>query len=280
LATVAEENPRLQALLTKIDGLAVLPHVVFKVLEISGSAESPASEMERAIVVDPGFSSKVLVLANSAAFGLPKKVVSIKEAVMFLGFRTVRNLAMTVGTFDMFVGKNDKESLRRRCWWRHSVDTAVAARYIATRTRATAPDEAYTCGLLHLIGKTLLDRSGSKEYDLVGKLVSLGATERQAERAVYGCDHVQVSTGAALKWSLPQSLVEGLRYLDPAANDAPAAKLRACTAMGTILAGWARNGTEKGELPTWALDLLRIQNVEVFATETMSAVTDAQLQIG
>jgi HD-like signal output (HDOD) protein len=270
---------RLAALLERVDGLAVLPHVVFKVLEISGSSDSPAVEMERAIVVDPGFSSKVLVLANSAAFGLPKRVVSIREAVMFLGFRTVRNLAMTVGTFDMFVGKNDRESLRRRAWWRHSVDAAVACRFIAKRTRAAEADESYTCGLLHLIGKTLLDRSGGKDYDLVMKLVEMGATDRQAERAVYGCDHVQVAAGACKKWGLPPSLVAGLRYNEYAAPDADFAQLRACTALGTTLAAWARNGSESGELPEWALIALKVTGVDEFTQATMTAVVEAQLQI-
>ncbi|MGV3617111.1 MAG: HDOD domain-containing protein [Fimbriimonas sp.] len=279
MATVAEQNVRLAALLERVDGLAVLPHVVFKVLEISGSAESPAVEMERAIIVDPGFSSKVLVLANSASFGLPKKVVSIREAVMFLGFRTVRNLAMTVGTFDMFVGKNDKESLRRRAWWRHSVDAAVACRYIAKRVRLGEGDEAYTCGLLHLIGKTLLDRSGGKEYDLVVKLVDMGATERQAERAVYGCDHIEVAVGACTKWGLPPSLIAGLRYADHSPPDAADAKIRACTALGTVLAARARSGAEGGELPEWALIALRVTGVDEFSQSTMAAVVEAQLQI-
>lgn len=279
VATVTEENARLAALLERVDGLAVLPHVVFKVLEISGSAESPAAEMERAIVVDPGFSSKVLVLANSAAFGLPKKVVSIREAVMFLGFRTVRNLAMTVGTFDMFVGKNDRESLRRRAWWRHSVDTAVACRYIAKRVRIGEGDEAYTCGLLHLIGKTLLDRTGGKDYDLVMKLSSMGATDRQAERAVYGCDHIDVAVGACKKWGLPPSLIAGLRYHEASAPDAPYAQIRACTALGTSLAAWARSGAEGVELPKWALAALKVTGEEEFSQATKTAVVEAQLQI-
>ena len=128
-------DERLNDILRKVNDLAVLPHVVFKVLEISGSSEAPASHMERAIVVDPGFSAKVLSLANSAGMGLPRKVNSIREAIAFLGFRQMRSLAMTVGVFDLFVGKTDKESLRRRAWWRHSIDTAVCCRWLATQSR-------------------------------------------------------------------------------------------------------------------------------------------------
>lgn len=279
MTTVSDHKQRLASILARVDGLAVLPHVVFKVLEISGSAESPATEMERAIIVDPGFSSKVLVLANSASFGLPKKVISIREAVMFLGFRTVRNLAMTVGTFDLFVGKNDRESLRRRAWWRHSVDSAMACRYIARVTKLAEADEAYTCGLLHLIGKTLLDRFGGKDYELVHKIMAMGNTDRQAERSVYGCDHVHMSVGACAKWGLPAPLLAGLQYPVVPAADTPYRQLRACTAIGTTLAHRARNGGSAGDLPLWAVQELKITRVDDFVKDVMSAVTEAQLQI-
>src|SRR3954463_725910 len=147
-------NDPLAELLEKVDGLAVLPHVVFKVLEVSGSEDAPPMELERAIIVDPGFSSKVLTLANSAFFGLPRRVTSIREAILFLGFRSVRNLAMTVGAYDLFVGKTDKESMRRRGWWRHSLDTAVCCKWLCFYSKRGNADDAYTCGLLHLIGKT------------------------------------------------------------------------------------------------------------------------------
>src|ERR1041385_5357658 len=118
----------LEELLEKVDGLAVLPHVVFKVLEVSASEDAQPLELERAIIVDPGFSSKVLTLANSAFFGLPRRVTSIREAFLFRGFRSDRTLAPTMGTYDVFVAKADRESLRHRAWWRHSVDTAVACK--------------------------------------------------------------------------------------------------------------------------------------------------------
>ena len=114
----AHDPQRLEAILERVNEIAVLPHVVYKVLELSGSDDTSAIEIERSIQVDPGFSSRVLTLANSAYFGLPKKVSSIKDAIMFCGLKSVRELAMTVGIYDMFMGKQDKASLRRRGWWR------------------------------------------------------------------------------------------------------------------------------------------------------------------
>ena len=253
-----DDFKNLRALIAKIQEIAVLPHVVFKVLEITGSSESPASEIERAVIVDPGFSTKLLALANSAYYSLPRKVSTIREAVMFLGFKAVRQMAMTVGVFELFAGKSDHESLRRRSWWRHSVDTAVCCRAIALHTRKLQPDEAYTCGLLHLIGRTFLDRFGDGSYDEVEAMISAGATEISAERSVFGLVHTEASLAAAVKWGLPQSLTASLNYLVPPDPGDEFALNRACVAVATKIATAALNPERADEPPTWALELLEI----------------------
>lgn len=278
----------LAELLEKVDGLAVLPHVVFKVLEISGSEDAPPLELERAIIVDPGFSSKVLKLANSAFFGLPRRVTSIREAIMFLGFRAVRNLAMTVGAYDMFVGKSDAESLRRRAWWRHSVDTAVCSKSLAFFTRKAQPDDCYTCGLLHLIGKTLLDRFGHGDYERVVMMTDAGVPELDAESRVFGCNHVDVAVSAAERWGFPKGLVSGLSYLTPPDDDDPDKTQRACTALGSALANIAQfrkehpEADEVHELPEWALDILEVcpEKVDMIVEQSVGAIAAAQLHLG
>src|SRR5688572_20700744 len=228
----SNESPALDKLLARINEMPVLPHVVFKVMEITGGSEFPAVELENAIVVDPGFSSKLITLANSAYYGLPRKVTSVKEAIGFLGFKAIRQLAMTVGVFDMFIGKNDKDSLRRRRWWKTSVDTAVCCRFLAKRTGLFSPEDAYTCGLLHYIGKTLLDRFGEDSYEKVELLQQHEVDCRRAEQAVLGCDHVRLAVASAEKWSFPQELVAGLEYLDRPHPANPLAKYPACVALG------------------------------------------------
>lgn len=261
-AALKYDSPDLNALLAKVRELAVLPHVVYKVLEISGTTDSSTAEIERVIVVDPGFSSKLLTVANSAYYALPRKVTSIREAILFLGFKTIRQIAMTVGLYDMFIGKTDRESMRRRTWWRHSVDTAVASRWLAKQTGKLPPDDAYTCGLLHLIGKTLLDRFGGKDYESVEVLIRNGFPDATAEINVYGCDHVQVARAASEKWGFPEPLVNGLQYLEPCKADEENAAHRACVAIATRIALWAvegspdENSAADRRLPQWAMDVL------------------------
>lgn len=276
-------TPALDKLMEQVDNLAVLPHVVFKVLEITGDCDSPAIEMEKAIVIDPGFSSKILTLANSAYFGLPKRVTSIKEALMFLGYRSVRNIAMTVGAFDMFVGKNDEESLRRRAWWRHSVDSAVCAKWLSKFAPQLHSDEAYTCGLLHFLGKTLLDRFGEGSYTECSHLIEKGTSVIDAETEIFGCNHVEVALAAATKWGFPEALVEGLKYWEaPAASDAYKSE-RACTALSSAIARCARQGRigEDFDVPTWPFSYLNlpVDRMHSIVEEGIAEITAAQLSL-
>ena len=250
--------------LAKVKDIAVLPQVVFKIMETTGSDQSSAALLEREIIVDPGFSAKVLAQANSAFYGLPKKVTSIREAVMFLGFRQVRSLAMSVGVFDLFVGKTDTESLRRRSWWRSSVDTALCSKWLATRFNGIEPEEAYTCGLLHLIGKTLLDRFDSSGFKQIEEFIDQGVTDREAERQIYGCDHVQVALAVAKQWGFPETLVYGLNSADVPEQDAPCLRLRAAVAIShhiveRVVQSMPELNLLQG-LPEWASEALVIPN--------------------
>ncbi len=267
-APIYDSNPRLTQLMNRVNELAVLPHVVHKVLDLSGSADSSANEMERAIVVDPGFSSRLLAIANSAYYGLPRKVTSIKEALLFLGFKAVRQLAMTVGVYDMFVGKTDKDSLRRRAWWRHSVDTAVCARWLAQECKSMSPDDAYTAGLLHYIGKSLLDRFGGEDYGKIEFLIRNGGVDLDCERVLYGCDHVEVGMEAGRKWGFPEELVAALDYMSEPYPDEPIVTHRATVSVASQIATFAMEGsndeqTAEWHLTTWAREALKLQDSSI-----------------
>jgi HD-like signal output (HDOD) protein len=277
----------LQTLIGKVNELAVLPHVVFKVLELSGSGDFPAQEMERAIIVDPGFTSRLLTLANSAFYGLPRKVGSIREAITFLGFKAIRQMAMTVGVFDLFVGKNDADSLRRRAWWRHSVDSAVCSKHLAQGRSDVSMEDAYTSGLIHWIGKTLLDRFGAGEYRLVEQLTEKGVPILQAEQAVFGCDHVVVSVAAATKWGFPDNLVGALDYVTEPGPDDVSPQLRSVVAIADIISQFAMEGlveidSVEKTLPQWAMDALNLpaeDKLDIIVGAGQAIAQAAQLKI-
>ena len=249
------------SVLLKTKEVAVLPQVVFKIMEMTSSVDSSSRMLEQAIVVDPGFSARILAQANSAYYALPRKVTSIREAVAFLGFKAVRQLSMTIGVFDMFVGKTDKGSMRRRAWWRHSLDTAVCCWFLAEKLDKGSSEQAYTCALLHLLGKTLLDRYDSDEYSRVEALMAKGATDRQAEQAVFKCDHVEVGQRAAVRWRFPEVLIEGVSYIDEPAIDDPNRDLKAMVCVANkvaymVIEGKSVDDWDTDSVPGWSVSIL------------------------
>ncbi len=260
----SDSGHAIKRVVEKVGEIAVLPQVVFKIVEMTGSDDTSSRQMEGVIIVDPGFSAKILTQANSVFYGLPRKVTSIREAITFIGARSVRQLAMTVGVFDLFVGKNDSESLRRRAWWRHCIDSAVGSRWVAEKHTDVQVEEAYTCGLLHYIGKTVLDRFAPGEYQRVVEALEEGVSDREAERLVYGCDHIEVGQAVAKHWGFPDVLCDGLNYADCPEPDDTNGNLRACVAVGSRIAQIAIEGRAAYEnmgtsmLPAWAMQRLKV----------------------
>lgn len=271
MAAVPSNDPTqaVEAILRGVGDLAALPQVVYKIVELTGSTMTAAQEIERTISVDPGFSSKILMLANSAYYALPRKLTSISEAVTMLGFKTVRQLAMTIGVFEVFIGKNDANSLRRRTWWRHSVDTALCAQTIAKMTGMVPYDEAYTCGLLHDIGKPLLDRYAEPPYEEVTVLIEAGMAPVRAEARVYGCDHAMLGGAAAVQWGFPETLCQSIRDHHMTEPERPTPRL-ATTVVANQLAKLIVDGAaseEDSELvesfPAWALSTLGLDELKL-----------------
>lgn len=267
------------AILRGVGDLAALPQVVYKIVELTGSTMTAALEIERTISVDPGFSTKILMLANSAYYALPRKLTSISEAVTMLGFKTVRQLAMTIGIFEMFIGKNDANSLRRRTWWRHSVDTGLCAQTLAKMTGLVPPDEAYTCGLLHDIGKPLLDRYAEPPYEEVTVLVEAGMAPIRAEVRVYGCDHATLGGAAAEQWGFPETLCQSIRDHHAPEPERPTPRLATTVAanqMAKLIVDGAGSEDETDLLqrfPAWALSTLGLDELKL--TNALRACREA-----
>jgi putative nucleotidyltransferase with HDIG domain len=201
----------LQTLQKKLADLPPLPAVVTRIMQTVNDPNTSAEDLNRLISLDQGLSSRLLRIVNSAYYGFPKRISTITNAVVILGFNTVRNLVLGVSAFGMLSSKNSAGGLDRRVFWEHSVASGVAASMVARKRRSrtrTAVEEAFLGGLLHDIGKLFLDCYFPVQY-----AVTLAYAERQqvstieAERKVLGIDHAVVGRRTAEHWNFPASLV-------------------------------------------------------------------------
>ena len=208
----------LEKILDGAKDLAALPQVVMRVLDLTNDPKATAHDLEKIIALDQALAAKILTLANSSYYGLPRRVSTLREAVVFLGFKTLRNLAMTITTFNMFLGRSDTPALARRSLWRHSVDTAQCARVIvgqlpAPTQEAVGADQAYTCGLLHDVGKMALDQSRHALFVAITKIADTHRVRySRIEAEVLAFSHGQIGAALATRWNLPPMLCEAIAF--------------------------------------------------------------------
>ena len=148
----------------QVDRLDVIPAVAIKLLRLTNDENSSISDLSHIIQTEPTLTAKVLRNVNSAAFALPHKVTSIKRAINILGFSAVRQLTLNQLFYKKLVSHNTKQEFDRLFFWQHCLFVASLSRAIASALKHEDPDSIYVAGLMHDIGKIVLESHGKVTY--------------------------------------------------------------------------------------------------------------------
>mgnify|MGYP002624208582 CR=1 FL=1 len=208
----AEATPALAKLFSRISQVTTLPAAAQRIMELASDQSSNTSDLLKAVEGDPVLAAQVLRRVNSAFYGLRNRVDDLRSAIALLGFREIRNLALTVYLSRMFDSTSKYRGFSREGLWQHSVAVAHAARLISVTCRRESPDEAYLAGLLHDTGLILLDQYMAKYLMQVIDQVSEGAQTCDAEHQVLPFDHTLLGAYVATQWSFPAGVIAAIRY--------------------------------------------------------------------
>lgn len=208
------DNPPLSAhqldmIVGRIDQLPTLPAVAARILNLTSNETSSADEVVRLIEQDQSLTARVLRLVGRARGG--QRVSTVKAAVVVIGFKAVRTAVLSVKVFDAF--RHDKNTCKsafdRAGFWRHCLAVATASQLLAQARGGLDAEEAFAAGLMHDIGKVVLDVCLPKTFDRVIRLVRGGRHSiSDAEQRLLGVDHATVGRRLAEKWKLPPMLAE------------------------------------------------------------------------
>jgi len=206
------ENPTVQHLkkvTESIISLPTLPTVVAKMIELVDNPKTSAASLARLISTDQALTAKILKLANSAYYGFPREISTVNMAIVVLGFNTVKDMGLSLSVFQVFKEAEGNVLFDVSKFWEHSIGCGAAARMIARKLRYHLVGESFVAGLLHDIGKVVLNQYMHKEFiDIIGSASSGEATLDEAEDKLIGTSHAQVGSWLAEKWNLPKPIVE------------------------------------------------------------------------
>ena len=195
-----------------IEDLPTLPSVYAEVERLCQNPDVDAVELNEVIQSDPSITLKLLRLANSAFFGFSRKVTSVKDAVSLLGNQTVKNAVLSISIFEAAKDQKTTAGLDRKGFWQHSAGVGSIVRFLAGKLQIER-EEGFTAGILHDIGKIILDGLFPEYYAPVLKAVAQkNILILQAEEEELGLLHTLVGQELAEAWQIPDSLVQGIAH--------------------------------------------------------------------
>lgn len=199
--------------LKSIEDLPTLPAIAMEVNTMLQDYDTSIRELTKTIEKDQAIVPRILKLVNSAFFGFKSKISSVDHAIVLLGFNTVRNAVVSIAIIDALSLKGELEDFDITIFWTHSIAVAVTSKYLAEKTRLQSPENSFTGGLLHDIGKVVLACHFQDFFKKV--LTSMkdnSLSFYEAEVKEIPITHTQIGKYLANKWRLPDSLVDVIQY--------------------------------------------------------------------
>ncbi|BAN36095.1 hypothetical protein SCD_n02287 [Sulfuricella denitrificans skB26] len=200
-------------ILGNLHQLPAIPAVVQELIQNFDNPALDSQHLAQKISQDQALVAKVLRVANSAFYGLPRQVGSTQEAVVVLGFGTIRSLVISAGFIDAFSSSASTACVDREHYWQRSLVVATYARAVAKCLRQDS-EMAFSAGLLHDIGIMVLDVCAHDRFAVIWQSVQGCDGDKliQAERATLGFDHAELGAEVAHRWKFPSAIEDAIRY--------------------------------------------------------------------
>jgi putative nucleotidyltransferase with HDIG domain len=196
--------------LMEIKEISTLPQVMARIMEIITDESSCAADLADEIMKDKSLTAKILKMVNSAYYGFYREIVRVSDAVVVLGFNEIRRLSLAISVLDI-LGRSKRSEIRLRLW-NHSLACAALSDILTKEWRLNEGG-AFTAGLLHDIGKAVLDQYFPSMFAAVqASMLKNSLKANEAERLLWNFDHADIGFWLCERWNLPLSLSEAIRY--------------------------------------------------------------------
>ncbi|MBA5637024.1 HDOD domain-containing protein [Duganella sp. LX20W] len=236
---------KLDALFQNPTALPTAPKVVEELISSFDKASVSTEEIAKKLSTDPVLSAKLLRLANSAYYHVSRSIGTVEDAVLMLGFVTVRTLVISSG---LVSGFKTVPGLDLKQFWRYSLHTAVSAKWIAKQTGENT-DLAFTIGMMHAIGQLVIHSAMPEQALALDKVAGpMDARRLDAEQASLGYTFANVGAELARRWKFPATFSETISAFPDPLNHTPPNRLAAVVNLAAWRARVEQNKLSEDEI--------------------------------
>lgn len=203
------EYPTVDHLLAQVGNLPTMPQVVHKAIQIIENPKSNMADLAKVIKLDQAMSSLILRWVNSGYYSLRHRLISIEQAIPYLGQRTVQNLVLTASISSFMSRPVPGYELASGDLWKRAVGMAAGARLVLLDTHPALAEDAYYAGLFSDIGKLAFHILLQKIEADWEQLTRYAFDE--IEKTLFGYNHAEVGAEIVRRWNLSESLAEVVR---------------------------------------------------------------------
>lgn len=201
-----------QKLAVAVEGMPAFPKSVQRILELTRNVNCTPRDLVQVIDTDPVVTVKILKVVNSAYYSLPKQITSVNHAVVYLGFNTIKNLALSIAAIGILPSHNAADFDVEK-YLLHSLSTAVIAKQLALRVDNADPMDCFIGGLLHDFGKVVCAQFMPAEFKQALQMSELDGTPlHEALRRTLGTDHAVIGAMLVEKWRFAPSLIDTIAH--------------------------------------------------------------------
>jgi putative nucleotidyltransferase with HDIG domain len=208
-----KDMSNMNSIIKKINRLKPIPQVASKVMSIAQNPKSSMYDLSKVIIYDTAVTANLLKAVNSSFFGLPEKIDSVHQAIVYLGMSQVVDLVLLSASGENLQTAQEGYDLEAGELWKYSVSSALIARELAEKKGAKETHLIFTAALLKDIGKVILSQYVKDSFDKINALVTKqNFTFREAEKEVIGIDHAELGAMVAENWKFSPKMVEIIRH--------------------------------------------------------------------
>ncbi len=199
--------------LQSIDSIATLPNIANEILQLTRHRNTSLQQIASLIEKDPSITAKILKVANSPIWGYSGRIESVQRALVMLGLKQVFNIVISISLYSTFANLKPNPKFDRHKFWMHSVGTGQIARRLSTSIKLNFQGEEFVAGLIHDIGKMILDQYWEKQFvEIIQQAHQNDKPIIEIEGQYLGCTHAELGAFLLHYWNFPKSIVDVVHY--------------------------------------------------------------------